>query len=168
MDVKRMMVLALALTLASVCGASAEVRDVLRPGVNTLTEKAADGTIVKVALTMGRTPTVLRRFSGYWGVDDGSPAISVTALTITVGRDTVDIPFTAWADMGYPTDLRLAASDGGGTVVLDGGDTSTHYTASWFIEKGRLQRRRVELGEFASEIWQETTYSSIPAEDDGR
>jgi hypothetical protein len=161
------MMLAISLSVMSACGASAEVQDVLRPGVNSLTEKAADGTIIKASVTVGLLPAGLRRFSGYWGVDDGSPAIAVTALAISVGRDKVNIPFTAWADLGYPTSLRLAVSERGATLVLDGGDTSTHYTASWFIQKGELRKRRVELGEFASEVWQETTYSSLPLEDDG-
>ena len=151
--------LVLVLLVLGAAGAHAEVRKEIRPGVTSLTDKSPKGTAVHASVTVGQLDAKCRGGRGYWGVDGGAPAVGVTGLTITVGMDTVDVPFTAWADLGDPKLLRLTVGGQGATLILEGGETSTHYMASWVVLNRVLYKRRVELSEFSSEIWSETVYS---------
>ena len=153
--------MATGLLTASLCVhavvAQAEVRDAIRPGVTTLTDRSPKGTEVRASVTVDRLDKRNSGLHGYWGVDEGVPASVVTALTIRVGKDTVDVPFTAWADLGEPRSLRLTVGAQGATLILEGGETSTHYVASWVVLNRMLYKRRVEMS--AADVWEETVYS---------
>lgn len=140
----------------------------MRPGTTTVSGMSSKGSVITASCRVGLTSRSLREFKGFWGVESGGPAISITSLTITVAKDTLDIPFTAWADLGYPESMWLSFGTGADTLSVRGGSTSTGYTARMIIEDRRLVKRRVELGEFPDEVWQETSYSSGLTDDGGR
>ena len=95
-----------------------------------------------------------------WGTDEGFRLTRhVGTLTIRWAKSEVFVPLSAYADLGQPESVEFVRVGKGASFVIRGGETSTGYSAQFFVEKGILVRRRVSLGEFKDEVWEETRYS---------
>ena len=137
-------------------------------GVTTARSKMRDGTEVRARLEVAKAvPSKLSHWD-YWGTVRGMypPSTIVTKLVVTMGRDTVLIPFSAYGDLSEPNELWVSCGGAGATVFISGGDAAGGYDATLVVLHGLLYRRRVENGEFPSETWEETVYSMWPDAND--
>lgn len=134
----------------------------LRTGVAVLQDRTIKGAEVKAKVRTGQYPKD-QPFAPslmWWGApESGRPGTVVVALEIQIGAEQVPVPVSAIIGLTNPTDVSLRRGEGDIEIVIKGGDASTSYTAVLVIKDGYLRRRRVVLGAFPKESWEETTYS---------
>ncbi len=94
-----------------------------------------------------------------WGGDVGKiPKSVVTLIEIHVGKESVFIPLSAYADLG---DVRLASINStarGFELQLHGGDTATSYDASLKFSDSYILSKTVTLREFPRQRLERTLY----------
>ena len=148
-------------TLPSLCYGEAHQR--VHVGTTLVSERSPDGTRIQASVEVAAAGEC--DVSRYWGGGGRDTETVVVGLRIEVGRDSVWIPFTAVAGLANPLDLGVSVRSGRATVTLEGGDAAVSYMASWVVVRGRLQRRRIESGEFPQDVWEEAVYSCCPQTD---
>jgi len=149
-------------TLAGLGQANAELlsdSSRVRLGVTTVNVGWGDDADVSVSLTVrNATPCELAR-SDYWGTAGGTPRTVVTRMLVTMGGDTVFVPFGAYGDLSEPLTVAVACSIGDFTITVVGGDAAGSYSATFVVSGLILKKRRVASLESPDDVWEETTYS---------
>src|SRR5262249_39276046 len=99
--------------------------------------------IVDVRLQDASAPWAARM----WGSDEDSGGARATRhvgnLRIRWAGSSVYVPLSAYSDLGNPESVEFVRGQRGATFVIHGGDTSTGYSALFFLDRGVLKRRRV-------------------------
>ena len=153
------MLLAMPLILSASTPARGEVQPLI-VGVNRMSYRVTSRKLLEVRVTVAPLPADSLVRSTVWGAYESLPAeTQVRQLEIRLADTTVWVPRSAYADLGNPRWVKLQPYAKGLCFTLNGGDGITGYDAYFFIEHGALRRRRVEMGEFPKESWEETTYA---------
>ena len=151
--------LTLAVMLLGSLASSASVAADLRLGTNRVSTTARTGKKLTVTLVVASQDKSTGWAARMWGADeDHGATLHVDSLGITSGGLSVDVPLSAYSDLGNPRSVEFVPSPRRICFVVRGGETSTDYTAKFFIEGSVLTRRRVSLGELP-EFWEEARYS---------
>jgi hypothetical protein len=102
----------------------------------------------------------------WWGAELSPPRTFIKKLTIRVGENESFVRFSAYSDLANTNGVDLAVDDKGFNIIIDGGETATHYKAViYFDNEGFLTRRKVYSSSFPDEVWEETKYSFIRRQD---
>jgi hypothetical protein len=97
-----------------------------------------------------------------WGSEAEPPSSVLKNIYVAYGHKKSLIRYSAYADLVNVKQVKLKAADSGFYIMIDGGDTSTHYKAELFFDnEGFLVRRKVYSPTFSDEVWEETHYSYI-------
>jgi hypothetical protein len=129
----------------------------------------SDGWHERKALGFGHNEIVVRaeigqvtvgRCAGWrWGAENECPRSALVALTVSIGREQIFVPWNAYADLGTPVRIDLKPGSSSLDLVVKGGDAATAYTATLKFSPTRLKRRKVFGNEFKHTAWEEVTYS---------
>lgn len=111
---------------------------------------------VRIALATPGDPFV---GDGYWGAVYGKPPKRICSLRAQMNGENVKIPLSSYMDLTNVTAVEVEAGESDGAIVVRGGATASDYVARLIVRNGRIASRRVALGEFESEYWEETLYS---------
>jgi len=132
----------------------------VRVGITSLFYPWGDDSEVRVWLTVAKASRCVLTRHDYWGTNGGAaPHTVVTRLLVTVGGDTVYVPFRAYADLSEPLTIAIKC-DTAVAIVMTGGDAAGSYFARFLVGPGLvLKTGRVESGEFPNDVWEETRYS---------
>lgn len=140
----------------------------INKGVAKLSGQLTDGTSVEaVVQTVKLTSQYPYKGALIWGGDvRGSgnvqmPKSVISLIDLRIGNEKVFIPLSAYSDLGNPMQASLEKAGHGFKITITGGDTATSYKAVLIFDNEHIQRRRVSLGEFPDEVWEETVYSFI-------
>lgn len=102
----------------------------------------------------------------WWGAELSPPRTFIKQLTVRVGENEGLVRFSAYSDLVNINSVDLAVDEKGPSIVIDGGETATHYKAViYFDNEGFLLRRKVYSPSFPDEVWEETKYSFIRRQD---
>lgn len=100
----------------------------------------------------------------YWGAEGewAPPKLYFEYIKVFVGEKKSWIPFSSYSDLFNIKSVNLEIEKNGFQLVVDGGQSATHYKAIlYFDNEGFLTKRRVYSLEFEDEVWEETQYSFI-------
>jgi hypothetical protein len=134
----------------------------LETGATVLQGRTINGTEVKATVRTQpySTSAPFGRSLLWWGApENGRPTKMIVALEVQIGAEQVPVPVSAIMGLANPTRASLRRGEGDIEIVIKGGDAATSYDAVLVFRDGYLRRRRVVLGEFPKESWEETTYS---------
>ena len=123
---------------------------------------------VQVFLTVRKPTQCELSRPEYWGADLNKPATVVTKLLVTVGGDTVSVPYGAYGDLSEPRTISVACRDSSFTITIRGSDAAGSYTAKLLVAGLEVRTRRVESNEFPDAVWEETRYSFFGPRDEMR
>lgn len=96
-----------------------------------------------------------------WGGDDMSPPKKIIkSITVVKNGQMIFIPLSAYSDLGNPRKISLEKRPAHGfRLIINGGDAAGSYSAMLDFKNNEISRRKVVLGEFPKEVWEETTFS---------
>ena len=121
------------------------------------------GDTLRVTVTVVLQDTSVLWANRMWGGgEEDRLTRHVGTIEVTRHGKQVWIPLSAYADLGQPRTLDFLSVTQGLGFVIRGGETGTGYEARFYLKKGALSRRRVELGELRDDVWEETRYSPPP------
>lgn len=102
----------------------------------------------------------------WWGAELSPPREFIKKLTVRVGENESMVRFSAYSDLANINSVDLTVDDKGFNIIIDGGETATHYKAVIsFDNEGFLMRRKVYSPSFPDEVWEKTKYSFIRRQD---
>lgn len=95
-----------------------------------------------------------------WGTEQSCPSRKIGSIEMSFNGRSVFIPYSAFADLGNPTTIRLRqeAKSLRYAISIRGGDAATSYECVLRLKGGVLQERNVKSGEFPDDAWEKTTY----------
>jgi len=123
---------------------------------------------IQVFLTVRKPTQCESSRPEYWGTELNKPATVVTKLLVTVGSDTVSVPYGAYGDLGEPRTISVACRDSNFTITIRGSDGAGSYTAKLVVAGLEVRKRRVESNEFPDAVWEDTSYSFFGHRDEMR
>lgn len=82
----------------------------------------------------------------------------ITSLEIWLGKDRIEAPRSAFADLANPNLVKLKEMPHEFLITIVGGDAAYSYQADIWVSGKRVVRRVVRSGEFPDNYWQETRY----------
>src|SRR5712691_6916897 len=110
--------------------ATSEDRVNLRDGVASTVKQDKKGNRVSVVIRAAVPSPSFPPYGGYrWGSEMRRPESIVTALEISVGKDTVFVPLSAYSDLTNPQSILLETEGRSYRVSILGGDASVAYEA---------------------------------------
>jgi hypothetical protein len=125
----------------------------IRPG-----EDADSEILARVTVERPRKSDLAR--GAYWGAEERAASSLVTGLLVTVGGDTVALPFNAYGDLAEPKSILIERASGDFTIKINGGAGVGAYSAKLVIGSPLiLRKRRVESLGLAHAAWEQTDYS---------
>ncbi len=138
-------------------------------GVAKLSNQLADGTSVKIEVRSKKLmPKYPYERAFLWGGDMMGkdkvimPKTIISMVDIKVGNESVLVPLSAYSDLGNPYQILFEKTKRGFRLIIEGeGGTDTSYKAVLEFSDDNIQRRKVVLGVFPQEVWEETVYSFI-------
>jgi hypothetical protein len=117
------------------------------------------GNAISVSVYATEYPKNFAFGSGYrWGTETRPQSI-ITKIEITVGKDTLFVPLSAYADLANPTSILLDTSGKAFRLFITGGDASAAYEAILIFSRASVSKRRVANQVFPDSAWEQTTYS---------
>lgn len=101
--------------------------------------------------------------SYFWGGDKTTPPKKIIeTISISKSTNTIDVPLSAYSDLGNPAEISLKKlSAHGFQIKICGGDAGGSYCAMLDFKNEGIIRRKVVHNEFPNQIWEETTYTFI-------
>src|SRR5438105_12982849 len=97
-------------------------------GINKITAIRSDNSRVVAIITVAPVRKGTRVHPDYWGTDGENPRTIISKLSITVGQDTVHIPWAAYGDLGEPNAISMMAGKSA-RLHIRGGDAAGSYDA---------------------------------------
>jgi hypothetical protein len=141
-------------------------------GVLKISDNMNEGTPVQIEVNTGDTRSQYPyRDAFMWGGDMRSeeevvlPRNVITSMNIRIGNKKCIVPFSAYSDLGNPRQISFENTSLGFQLIIIGGDAGSSYKAVLVFNREDIERRKVAHGEFPDEVWEETLYSFIPAND---
>lgn len=102
----------------------------------------------------------------WWGAELVTPKTITKHVSVTVGSNSSWVRFSSYSDLVNINTTELKVSKNGFQIIIDGGESATHYIASInFDNEGFLVSRKVYSPTFPDEVWEETKYSFIRRND---
>lgn len=102
----------------------------------------------------------------WWGAELTSPRTYIKKVLVRVGENESLVRLSSYSDLVNINSIDLAVIDQGFSILVDGGETATHYKAVInFDNEGYLLNRKVYSPSFPEEIWEETRYSFVRRQD---
>ena len=96
-----------------------------------------------------------------WGADSQNPSLRLESFSVKFLGQEVQIPLSAFIDLGDPKKIELRGRKDSLAVHIYGGETSTFYEAILYFYLGRLTNKKVCATEFPTESCEKTEYSFI-------
>jgi hypothetical protein len=154
---KKPLVLMLCFTLLQACSIAAAQRQ-----LSAEVSKRGVGVIVAELVVSKPNGDIAGTRVLWWGTDLTSPNEVVADLRVTVAREPVVIPFSAFSDLAEPRVIRVLDTTAGFSLEIEGSDAAGAYRATLEFVGNRVARRRVVSREFPDERWDEFLYSFVP------
>lgn len=148
-------------------------------GAATVSAKLIDGTPVTVAISRTQFNADTFPYTTHdqqfpwagWGTELELPNTVVTTINVKMDEKDVWVNMSSYSDLGNPNmilfeDTSIGHEDSGELLIdkvafrliVFGGESSTAYRAELHFSNSGLERRVVWLGEFPTEIGEETRY----------
>jgi hypothetical protein len=94
-----------------------------------------------------------------WGAENVCPKRTIVNLTVSVAKENLFIPRSAFADLGNPRSILLKTDSKKFVLIIYGGDAATSYIGELSFSNTQIISRRVESGENKESAWEETKFS---------
>ena len=91
-----------------------------------------------------------------------SPCVLTGQLSILVDGDEVDVPRSAFADLGDIVSVEVSRDGDNFALTIEGGDAAYSYLARLIFDKHRVLERKLYPGEFRDYLVEDTHYFSVP------
>jgi hypothetical protein len=87
-----------------------------------------------------------------------SPCVLTGQLSILVDGDEVEVPKSAFADLGDIVSVEVSRDGDNFALTIEGGDAAYSYLARLIFDKHRVLERRLYPGEFREHLAEDTRY----------
>lgn len=144
---------------AAYCAGRSEVRArSLKPqAASSLTAAAGMYRVRLTARLVARSPA--ESASPPWGADKHQSTWRlVTSMEIWRGKERIEVPRSAFADLADPSHVDVKSAQHGCAVTMAGGDAGCAWKAEMRADGKRVTRRTVRSAEFPDYAWEETRY----------
>jgi hypothetical protein len=96
----------------------------------------------------------------FWGATDIQPKTFIGQMSMRMGTDDIEVPLSAFADLGDPSEISSKMDKAGILVELQGSGVSKWIADIW-IRDGAIVRRRVWNADFPNDAFQTTEYHYV-------
>lgn len=94
----------------------------------------------------------------WWGAGEKAPTSVIKKFVVKENGKSIIILPAIYDYIGNPRLLEIRPFRTGFIIRILGADAGDSYIATFYFREGRLIKRRVELGEYQDDIYEETIY----------